>query len=252
MRLFHGFVAVFAIGVVTIAGFALLGGSTRVPNVVLPVATKQLPSLAPLPLPVNLSISDIDRLGNNVTREFAGEVGKDIVVRNPDGPATIEDKQWISVLEPNQAVETLIADGIKNFNAKDFIPDVPRASLRIAVVPASVYFRGFQDILQHNFGSVAVDLASESLTGIGDLIVAYDRAIKIFYDTEVPEDLVAVHQREIQLLTAQKKIFEAIAGYQDDPLRAILANELLQKVTDDFGKLKNTIAEYIKDKQINI
>ena len=62
-------------------------------------------------------------------------------------------------------------------------------------------------------------------------------------EIEVPKTLLATHIKEIELLAAQTAMLEAIDQGNDDPLRALVAVQLLEQTMDDFIKLNETLSK---------
>lgn len=223
-------------------------------------AINQIPTPSPLAAAPETSFPSLsfktDPTTANITQNVAAAIGKDLLERNPEGPATVEDTQWINVLDPEKFSENLIAEGLKQFDPQEFQPAVPRSSLKITssadAASQQLYLKTFHDILRYRFGTTAVDLGAPELTGLNNLIGAYDRALTDFYNLPVPENLASVHQKEISLLTGQKKIFEHLIAYRTDPVQALLALQTLQQLNQQFSQLNDAIAEVIKTNQLAI
>lgn len=246
-------VAIFAVSAIAIG--ALAAFSSTDDFITAAVAPRPAPAAVPgTTLPV-VSFK-ADPALPNVTADMTAELAKDIIARNPEGPATIDAKQWINVLDPETAAAAIAAEGLKNFNPADFQPEITNADLNISAdaSPTAIrlYLKTFRDILQHNFSAVRVDFASAALTGIGDLIAVYDRAIKDFYRLTAPAPLADIHRREISLLTGQKKVFERLANYQQDPVQAVIALRAYEELGEQFNQLNTAVAQFIADNNLTI
>jgi|SRR3989344_5096646 len=188
----------------------------------------------------------------NITKDLAGEISKDILVRNPDGPNEIDNEKWINVANPEQIADLLTEEGLNNFNPKDFQPEIKLTDLKISNSSAEIYFRTFRDILKHDFENARVDLSSPDLTGISSVIQAYDRAIKNFYNLETPEKLTEIQKKQISLLIGQKKVFEVMANYQNDPVQAYLAAQVFEELINKADDLSLEMTNFIKENNLRI
>ena len=266
MRLLNISVALFAVAVITTVVLVGIGNNKNQESGIrnqesatvilrLPVATEesQPKTLYKDSSPTTKVVVQNDSSDQNLTKDLTAEIAKDIVARNPDGPANIEDQQWINVIDPEKVTDLVLADGLKNFNPKEFFPEIKLASLKIDNnIKAEVYLKSFQDILTYNFSRQKVDFSNFNSTDIKELVSAYEAAIKAFYNLEVPDNLVTVHQKEIALLIGQKKIFETFINYENDPVRAILAMQIFDQLDKKFSDLNLVIAEFIKNNHVQI
>ncbi len=254
MRPLNIFVAFFAVSVL------LVGFLVGVGNYYQAVPTVSKPKLEQVALVEDKSVykAESGKIGDgeNITKDLANEISKDILVRNPNGPSKIGDEQWIDVVDPEKITDLVIGDGLKNFDAKDFESEISINQFKItsdnSVSAQTVYFKTFIDILTHNFQNIHADFTDPKLAGSSELFKSYDQAIGAFYNLEVPSQLVSYHQQELNLLTSQKKIFEALANYEKDPVRAILVNQLLSGVDAKLLDLGQTVMNYIQKNNLNI
>lgn len=254
MRPLNIFVAFFGMTVLVVGCLvAIANYSQSIPKVTERQVSKELGV-------VNYEDEQLPEVSFNVTRDLASEISKDILVRNPEGPNEIDSERWINVANPEQVADLLTEEGLKNFNPKDFQPEIKLTDLKISnppaggpsVVAAEIYFRTFRDILKHDFENARVDLSSSNLAGINTVIKAYDQAIKNFYNLETPEELADIQKKQIGLLIGQKKVFEVMANYQSDPAQAYLAAQVFGELDNKFNDLNLTIVKFIKDNDLKI
>lgn len=253
MRPFTAVVAIFAVSAIAIGALAAFSFSDDF------TTAAEAPRLTPAVLP-GTALPVVSFKTNpalpNVTTDITAELAKDIIARNPEGPATIDAKQWINVLDPETAAAAVAAEGLKNFNPADFQPEIANADLNISAdaSPTAIrlYLKTFRDILQHNFSAARVDFSNAALTGIAGLITTYDQAIKDFYRLTAPAPLTDIHRREISLLTGQKKVFERLANYQQDPVQAVIALRAYEELGEQFNQLNAAVAQFIADNNLTI
>lgn len=261
MRLLNYFVAFFAVSLVLVGAlitFGNYGGSLLSvdgpKDSSPPISADQNDNYADFLSPISFKRDDSEN--ENITKDLATELGRDIFVRNPEGPATIDDKKWINVVDPEVIVQSLTEDGFKNFNPKEFQPEVKLTDLKINPNSnqslSEVYLKTFRSILSHNFKDTKVDFEHPELIGIKNLINAYDQSVKNFYNLEVPQNLIEIHRKEISLLTGQQKVFIAMANYQQDPLQAMLVGKVYGQLEKEFKDLKLEINEFISENKLNI
>lgn len=273
-RLFNIFVVVFVVGVLALGGFLLVNNYSA-------SFLKTAPASESLASVVDEKVSSADLVGsskptadfisfeqsfvksapsNNLTFDLAKELSKNIVQRNPEGPEQIDNKQWINVLDPETAVAAIADGALSKFDPKEYQPEIALSDLKIikdsSPSAETLYLKTFRDILTYNFKDglqdKAISLTADSLVGVDKIIDAYAKALKNFYELPAPESLVAVHQKEIMLLTGQKKIFEALAKYQEDPLAAFLAVQVYEQLNGEFDKLNEQIREIIQEHELKI
>ncbi|MEK7115138.1 MAG: hypothetical protein AAB847_02155 [Patescibacteria group bacterium] len=254
MRPLNILVAFFGVIILVIGGLVVVANySQSVPKVAQKIENEELEIK-------NKEDEQLPEISFNITKDLANEISKDILVRNPDGPKKLNNEKWIDVANPEQMADLLTEEGLKNFNPKDFQPEIKLTDLRISSPPtgepsavaAEIYFRTFRDILKHDFENARVDLSSSNLTGIETVIAAYDRAIKNFYNLETPEKLTDIQKKQISLLTGQKKVFEVLANYQNDPVQAYLAAQVFGELMNGAENLNSEITVFIKTNNLNI
>lgn len=168
----------------------------------------------------------------NATNELAKKIAEELLKQNPEGPAVLEDKSWLSVLTPEELVKNL------DFDPQDFRPVIKKEKIRIAALDdktaTQTYLKNFQEILgKHwvNLDGVDFDI----------LIAKLEATLADFYLLETPPSLTAIHQKEIELLTLEAALFEKLKNYEADPLEAILAANAYPGLAEEFEKLKADI-----------
>ncbi len=254
MRPLNILVAFFAMSILAVGGLVGVGNYIKpIPAVV----KQEIPNIQHLSSNIP---QELPELSFNVTEDLADEISKDILVRNPEGPNEIDREKWINVANPEQMADLLTEEGLKKFDPKDFQPEIKLADLRISnpptgepsAVAAEIYFRTFRDILKHDFENARVDLNSPDLAGIGAVIKAYDQAIKNFYNLETPEKLTDIQKKQISLLIGQKKVFEVMANYKNDPVQAYLAAQVFEEMNSNFLSLNSEIINFIQKNGLKI
>lgn len=260
MRLTSIFVAFFAVSVL-LAGFWLVTGNFQsyLPNVTAPQLEEALDRPTSFE-PVSFSPPAVTAVESsaqkNLMASVSEELGKNILAHNPDGPTTIEEKQWVDVVGPETISDTLAQQALKNFSPEDFLPNINPSTLKISArsdaIVETAYLRAFHDILNHYFQDSKINFTDGALVNSDAILANYQQALAAFYQLEVPESLLFIHQKEISLLTGQRHLMETLASAQTDPMKAFLALQFFEKLTDEFTVLQNTITRFVTDHRLTI
>ena len=236
---------IIALGIIAAsltAGVLIIGSQSNPSEVAAPEKSSDEPEM--FSLPASSSIS------KNITRDLSEKIGKEIIARNPEGPALINNDEWVKALDPEEVINKLLADDIENFNYKDLMPSINLNELKIASEPnpqlTKQYLKNFQSILKNNFLDLSFNSKNPDYADFNRLIAAYEKTIAEFYNLATPQELAAVHQKEIALLNAQKTIFENIKNYKNDPVLALLSIQANGQIDQEFTRLKEKINDFIK------
>jgi len=170
----------------------------------------------------------------NATRELAKKIAAELLKHNPRGPAALTGEKWLTALTPEDLIKQI------DFDPQDFRPVIKRGGLKIVrgADPAAVsrYLENFEQILKRHWREV-------SGVDFNILINGLEETLADFYKLEAPEQMAAIHEKEIELLTLQKAIFEKLKNHEGDPVQAILAANAYEGLSGEFEKLKAEIAK---------
>ena len=179
--------------------------------------------------------------GENLTRGLATKISQMIIEKNPNGPQMANQERTLSVLSTENFVQNAVGDALKNFDASYFQPEIPKSDIKVG--ENKDYFKNFQDIIQKNFANLTLKWENAKNNNFDQLIGAYNKTIDEFYKLLTPENLAYIHQKEIGLLTGQKRIAETLKDYEADPMQALLALQYSETINKEFEKLKAEIAK---------
>lgn len=192
---------------------------------------------------------------NNSTREVVKDIVQEIAKLNTgDLPSSGENK--INVPQPEKLVNKLITEKLSGFDYSVFSPEIESSDLKIIKSPdknsMENYLKNFNAILVNNFSSKKDVLDDPLPENFKTLATAYGKTINQFYSLNVPENFVSAHTEGIKILTAQKTAFEALANYQNDPFKAMVAVQVIEKSYDQLANLSQMIFSLQKTNHLSI
>ena len=191
----------------------------------------------------------------DITGDMTKAVAQEIIKRNPTGPLTAGGATQINALKPEEAVEQMLTEGLKNFDSTKIRPTITASEL-IILPDASTelslsYFRKFYELFEKNFKGVLITETSGRLV-LAPVVAAYDQASKDFLALPVPKNLVSYHRREVELLVAQKNAFALMNNYEQDPVQAILAAKLGDALTQESVALIKELGVYVEKNNLKL
>jgi hypothetical protein len=196
-----------------------------------------IPKTENLP-PKNLTTAEIS--DKNSTAEMAKQLVLELAKKNQNESAP---------LKPEQFVNGFLDEKLQNLDGEIFQATVKLSDLKIVKNSdkkfAEAYFKNLQTIIQNNIGSSYVE-------DFGQLATLYQKAIQQLYSLNVPESLAGIHQRELEILTVQKNVFEVLADYEKDPFKALVAAEVAKESYKDLYDLKAEMLNFIRKNNLNI
>ena len=156
-------------------------------------------------------------------------------------------------LEPeeiaNQFFDQQLKNEIENSSYEKFKPTILTENLRIIYKTDSQlsenYIKNLKKITDTGSVNIRNQFKDPSISDLSRVISLYQQIIESLYRLPVPENLLGIHKRELVLMETQKKIFELMQNYQDNPLQALLAFQAQENLNVEFVELKNAINEFI-------
>jgi len=183
----------------------------------------------------------------NFTRDIAKKIALELIGKNNQDPSLLASGR-INAIKPDEVVNSFLDEELKKIDYQKFIPEINYRDLKISSAGAKTdlekYFRDSQIIIKRNLIGLGITASLFNETDIVKIIQALSRASQGLRELSVPLQLMTLHGREINLLTAQKNIFEAISNYRRDPLNAFTAFQSLGLITDEFNKLRQEFQEF--------
>lgn len=163
--------------------------------------------------------------GTNRTELLAQSLAKEILKRNPNGPELLGNSWSVSIL-PEEELNRIIDEQAAQFDPGTLLAVVPDEGIKIikrrSAPELQRYFDqsllGVRDTLQ----KLALPKQDFSEADVKKLAAAYGEISERLAALSVPEDLAPFHKQQLALFLTQKNFFEAVLGYNDDPVGAMV------------------------------
>lgn len=190
-------------------------------------------------------------VSSNLTRNLAGVFASQMIDNNPSGPQLDENGNPTVLNLPG---EDKTAEMIKQALSKsgfefDDRISVPARKIANSFGPddVSVYLKNVYGIMNQVSSSTNSSLAGTRIPTADDLILSeltLEAALTKLSSLSVPKPFAEVHTMLLRLFSNQKNIFSAVADYQTDPVKTMLAlqneNEIINR---DLARAKDAISK---------
>lgn len=191
---------------------------------------------------------------SNLTRNFANIFAQQVIAHNPQGPQLDSNGKPTALNLPTEdSAAALIQQAI---TSSTFEVDTRISDSDIKILKTYTA----RDVGNYSTAvtSVLADLASSTAridatnpSSVPDALavsqLVLESAFTKLKGAPVPQPLVEFHRSLLQFFANQKKVFETVANYQNDPLKAILAGQNLNQIVDrDLQHLKNEMGKVKK------
>ena len=184
------------------------------------------------------------------TRDVAAQIAQILVASDPDGPSAVDGVNQIETLSPEKMVQTVLADRVED--SVSLILDVEIEKDRFNIFEEAgnsdrlFYLQKRGEIIRSAGEIIAnqgIEFDEEAVTELWLLAKIYDQAINKLYAMAVPADMEFVHAEQIRLLVVQKRLFEAMANFEEDPLGASLAVSMWENVQSELVDLGQVLGD---------
>ncbi len=241
-----------AIAVFLVAGSLVLAVLILVGNESIIAPTEPKTAVKNEALPQKTTASN-EEFRENSTKKIAKSIARELVKS--------EKLTGADFLNPDDLVSGILPDLQESFDfsageEQDLSREIKINDLRIVKSSdkalAENYFKNLRVIIKTNFPDLTIGFSQPSTEDFKLTALAYQKMAAAVYDLIIPENLTEIHREEIRLLTLYQKIFESLARYQDDPLKALASADLLQKTGPQLENLANMKLIFIKNNDLNI
>ena len=183
-----------------------------------------------------------ENLTGNATAALAKKIADGLIKKNPEGPSLDGTSYQIKALDPEATASQFMDEALAEIDIEQFYPGANLSQIKISnTAGGEVTYRDAVGLaLKKHYLAAAQNGRSPNPA---QLARAAQDTMAAFYEIEVPKTLLATHIKEIELLAAQTAMLEAIDQGNDDPLRALVAVQLLEQTMDDFIKLNETLSK---------
>jgi hypothetical protein len=182
----------------------------------------------------------------NITREFASTLAKELVEKNPYGPNLIDGERSIEGFDPDFIINEFLTDGVSQIDYESFKPEIPANAFRttgtVTKESALAYAKNFNRATTEN----SVTIGASGALSIREFASAAEKlqgAIDALARITVPAPFAELHREEMALLTAEKNIFLAFLNMETDPLTALAAFQMLPVVLGELNDLQKGFME---------
>lgn len=208
----------------------IIKGNTQ--QQIVPITTSNKPAFEALSTTINVPDQ------NNVTQEIAAKFAEEL------GP--IKNADDLKNLEPDKLVNQIFNESISAFDPASLIPEVRLQDLKITAnydeTIKEAYFKSLSAMAQAEIVKIGETSFESKIDSFKAISSAYDKVAANLYNLVVPEPLVNFHGEVIKTFVLQKKIFDNLANYESDPLKAMAVLPLLEESTSKLAILWNQYA----------
>src|SRR3989344_9610814 len=177
---------------------------------------------------------------DNLTDTLISSIGKHLVENNPSGPQVIDGQQWLTIPSAEELSAELFSKEKKQFDINNLKPKILDSKLIVSPDNSKkaflAYAKAFDAIIEKYGYEMPKNLNMLAPENLPEIIKVYQNAINAFYKLPVPQLMLAVHKTEIQSLTTQLNLLRIIKNYKTDLVTALLANESLLEVKNEFNQ----------------
>lgn len=198
----------------------------------------------------NFRIAASEKLSVNLTQTMTEELALKLLNDNPQGPTISEDgTPLISLDDPDAFIAKALAAETDQISFDDFIADIDETHILVNKTPTdqdrTSYLALFLDAVKTHL-KTTLDGNNDPQKLMGSLVRERQALIGSLYKLTVPNDFLEIHQEFLTILGTQINIFSALAKYQEDPLKALLAARFQKEIAQNLLSLQGRIVEYLK------
>lgn len=245
----HKIIGIAVITISILASFFLITNVTK-KEFLVSAPRYQLQSKA---LAENLDLSEtVDRYD---TAALAKEIASSLVEKNPLGPD--ETTKTIIAGQPEDLVDNILIGGIEEI-AQDIL-DPKLAEERLLTRQDDSpqaweeYLRERHQVISNSAISLAgVDMKTLTGEDFAAIAITLEDIVEKLYALAAPPSLASIHHEQIRLLLIEFNVFESLAFYQQDAVRAWLSIPIFEKINEEFAVLSETIADFILTNDLRV
>lgn len=198
-------------------------------------------------------------VSSNLTQNFAGVFASQMLANNPNGPQPDQSGNPTALNLPG---EDKAADMIKEAISKTAIAFDDKISVSADKIAKSftpedvaAYLKKVNEIIGQVSSSTKSSIgATQNQTTDGLVLpaLAIESALAKLSSLSVPQPFVAVHTTLLRFFSNQKNVFNAVADYQFDPMKTIVALQNEKEIISrDLARIKSA-ASKVDQKAISL
>lgn len=182
----------------------------------------------PAPIPNEISLENKTtqpaqaNAAANLTESIASLIGKSIVDKNPEGP--VGDN--LAVMGADGMADAAVAESLKHFNPGYFTPEILRSDITVDDTQTIAAYRTAVAKIIMEAESQAPSANASVKEQMTVYAKNYAKAASALYALPVPSALIAEHTQAIRIAVGKRRILDAVADYENDPIYAMLVLKL--------------------------
>lgn len=198
----------------------------------------------------NETVSEPNNATVNLTQEFAKKIARQMIEKNPLGPALLGDTRQLNVVGPETFVDDFLAHGLSNLDTSILQPNIDIKSLKIIKAGGQTsqltYLNELNRILRIGIGEIKFDpLHIPDSADFENLHSLAEKTYNQLLATYAPESLLSAHIKELEILGSFKNIFEVLARLEQDPLKAVVALRAIPLLNVEFANLNQKLTQAV-------
>lgn len=159
----------------------------------------------------------------NLTRSLASLIGKNIVNKNPEGPAG----DSLTVMGADALADSAITESLTRFNPAYFSPEISVSEMTVDNAQTTAEYRAAAEKIISDTESLPMPAAGTPVAEkMKTLAKRYGDEAAALRALPVPQALATEHLKAIRIAEGRRRILEAVADYENDPIYAMLALKL--------------------------
>jgi len=155
----------------------------------------------------------------NITQSLASLIGKNIVDKNPEGPTG----ENLTVMGADGMADMATKELLKQFNPAYFLPEISTDEIIIDNTENSATYRTLAEAIIAKAESTLPQDKTSVTEKMKFFAKNYERAVTELRALAVPQEIATEHIKTIRITEGRRRIFEAVADYENDPIYAMLA-----------------------------
>jgi len=192
-----------------------------------------------------------DILSFNLTDALTDKLTEKIVEKNPAGPLNPDGETTIVLPAQDELINQTLQEQLANFDPSSLRPIVSENSLTTAETSSDTdridYFLSLRKIIAKNMTTDSPITQFPQPTELLLISKKYKNTMAELSALKIPKDLIDIHIQSLELFGTQANAFELLAGYEEDPLKAMLAVEIQKSIAQEASELHEKMLSYIQE-----
>ena len=180
----------------------------------------------------------------NLTDSFTENFVADFFRRNSDGPVQI-DNQWTASVPLEEDIAQMLLQSNSLFQNQELESNLLDSDIIIAGNSEEAY-KNYLAALRDVIGALRPEKNRDGGTiAFSNQVKAIEKTVADFQNIPVPSDFKDIHKALLQMLIMEKNVVVAIASADRDPLKAVLAVNILSRFDEKIKTISENIQKII-------